>query len=72
VSIKALTPDAETKVATFLERDGATIHMSCHPADALAVAVRTSSPIYATVAAMDHACRVDAGHGRAARGFWTM
>jgi hypothetical protein len=46
--------------AVVVERDGAPIELSCHPADAIALALRTDSPIYAAAGAMDHACRL--GH----------
>ena len=49
--------------AVVVERGGIPIEVSCHPADAVAVAVRTDSPIYATAAAMEHACRLGDGHG---------
>jgi bifunctional DNase/RNase len=45
--------------ALVIERDGAPIEVSCHPADAIALAVRADAPIYAAAGAMDHACRVD-------------
>jgi bifunctional DNase/RNase len=44
--------------ALVLERDGASIEVSCHPADAIALAVRTQTPIYAAAGAVDHACRL--------------
>jgi bifunctional DNase/RNase len=42
--------------AVVVRRDGEPVEVSCHPADAVALAVRSSSPIYATAAAMAHAC----------------
>ena len=54
-----LDGDAEGICAALvIERDGVPIEVSCHPADAVAVALRTDSPIYALAGAMDHACRV--------------
>jgi len=48
--------------AVVVERDGAPIELSCHPADALALALRTDSPIYAAAGAMGHACRLGDAH----------
>jgi bifunctional DNase/RNase len=48
--------------ALVLERDGAPIEVSCHPADAIALALRTDCPIYAAAGAMDHACRLGHEH----------
>ena len=48
--------------ALVVERGGDPIEVSCHPADAVAVAVRTGSPIYATAGAMEHACQLGDGH----------
>jgi bifunctional DNase/RNase len=42
--------------ALVVKREGDPIEVSYHPADAVALAVRSSSPIYATAAAMAHAC----------------
>jgi bifunctional DNase/RNase len=39
-----------------LERHGAPIELRCHPADAIALAVSTQSPIHATSAAIAQAC----------------
>lgn len=44
-------------VATLVfRRDGTELTLECHPADAVAVAVRTRAPVYATPAALALAC----------------
>lgn len=43
--------------------DIASIALRCHPADAVALALRTRSPIYATAGALAHACPLDPSHG---------
>ena len=39
----------------MFRRDGTELTLACHPADAVAVAVRTRAPVYATLAACRHA-----------------
>lgn len=51
--------DAETEgiCATLLiEHEGSALRLPSHPADAIALALRTNAPIYATRAALAHAC----------------
>jgi bifunctional DNase/RNase len=63
VSRTVLDGDDEGICATLIvERDGGAIEGSCHPADAIALAVRTQVPIYAAAGAMDHACRIGQPH----------
>jgi bifunctional DNase/RNase len=63
VSRTVLDGGAEGICASLvLGRDGTAIEVSCHPADAVALAVRTGAPIYATAGAMEHACRLGDAH----------
>jgi bifunctional DNase/RNase len=42
--------------ALVLSHEGVEFVLSCHPADGLALALRSQSPIYATPEALAHAC----------------
>lgn len=44
-----------------IERADAEIALRCHPADAIALALRSNAPIYATAAAMARACHLTGG-----------
>src|SRR5262245_33206867 len=50
-----VTPDGIGATLVFQHRED-DITIECHPADAVALAVRAHAPIYATLAAMVHAC----------------
>jgi bifunctional DNase/RNase len=54
--------DQGISAALVVERGGVPIVLACHPADAIALAVRSGSPIYAAAGAMDHACRLGHDH----------
>ncbi len=41
------------------ERDGADVAFDCHPADAMAIALRSKAPILAADSALAHACPVN-------------
>jgi hypothetical protein len=49
-----------------LLRDGSEIALPCHPADAIALALRTEAPIYASPEAMAHACTLGQPRGHEA------
>jgi bifunctional DNase/RNase len=49
------TPEGIGATLVF-QRHDSDIRIECHPADAVALAVRVRAPIYATQAAMMHAC----------------
>jgi bifunctional DNase/RNase len=42
-----------------VRRDGRDLTLACHPADAMALALRASAPIVASDAALAHACPAD-------------
>jgi bifunctional DNase/RNase len=42
-----------------LSRAGAVVRLTCHPADALALALRARAPILASEGALAHACPAD-------------
>ena len=57
VTRAVLDAEAEGICATLvLEREGIEFSLPCHPADAIALALLTSTPIYATADALAHAC----------------
>lgn len=57
VTRAVLDAEAEGICATLvLEHHGLEISLSCHPADAIALALLTNTPIYATTDALAHAC----------------
>ena len=58
--------DAGISAVLYLGQDGAEAAFPCHPADALALAKRAGTPIYATDAALRHACPLDRPHGHEA------
>jgi hypothetical protein len=52
-----LDAESEGICATLvIEHEGSTLRLPSHPADAIALALRTTAPIYATRAALAHAC----------------
>jgi len=60
--------DCETEgiyATLVLEGTAAPVTLRCHPADAIALALRTSAPIYATADALAHACPLTHSHGQA-------
>ncbi len=57
--------DAGIHSTLVVEHDGCRLELSSHPADAIALALRRKAPIYATPAALRHACALvgsDEGH----------
>jgi bifunctional DNase/RNase len=57
VTRAVLDAEAEGICATLvLEHHGLEISLPCHPADAIALALLTHTPIYATTDALAHAC----------------
>lgn len=57
VTRAVLDAEAEGICATLvLEHGGVEFALPCHPADAIALALLTSTPIYATANALAHAC----------------
>ncbi len=57
VTRAVLDAEAEGICATLvLEHEGVEFSLPCHPADAIALALLTSTPIYATADALAHAC----------------
>jgi bifunctional DNase/RNase len=42
-----------------VRRDGREVALACHPADAMALALRAQAPIVASAAALAHACPAD-------------
>jgi bifunctional DNase/RNase len=51
--------DRGVTAALVLRGAGQDLALSCHPADALALALRTKAPILASEAALAHACPAD-------------
>ena len=57
VARAVLDAEAEGICATLvLEHEGIEFALPCHPADAIALALLTNTPIYATANALAHAC----------------
>jgi bifunctional DNase/RNase len=57
VTRAVLDAEAEGICATLvLEREGIEFALPCHPADAIALALLTNTPIYATADALAHSC----------------
>ena len=57
VTRAVLDAEAEGICATLvLEHEGIEFVLPCHPADAIALALLTNTPIYATADALAHAC----------------
>jgi bifunctional DNase/RNase len=53
---RAVLEAQESGIGAALTLGAGTQTLSCHPADALALALRSQAPLYATAAALAHAC----------------
>src|SRR5262245_40759068 len=53
---RAVLEAEEHRIGAALTLGADTRILSCHPADALALALRSQAPVYATLAALAHAC----------------
>jgi bifunctional DNase/RNase len=61
-----LDAEADGICATLvLEHEGIEFALPCDPADAIALALLTNTPIYATADALTHACPLTHSHGQA-------
>jgi bifunctional DNase/RNase len=59
-----LDAEADGICATLvMEHEGSALPLPSHPADAIALALRTNAPIYATRAALAHACALGTRSG---------
>lgn len=65
VTRAVLDAEAEGICATLiLEHEGVEFALPCHPADAIAMALLTNTPIHATADALTHACPLAHGKGQ--------
>lgn len=70
-SVARIVLDDESRgicATLVIERADAETAFRCHPADAIALALRSNAPIYATAAAMARACRLTGGERREVHG----